>query len=129
MGLAACAGPNQVARGAPRLSFKQLETERSPELVSRLGKLPYVLKFEAGQTLPVKFTLDSLVVDAKEADFVLVAKRDFYLLFQENGPPLLSLDGIEFEERPKNYFRLGFKMQKAEPTTIDLALGLRPVPH
>ena len=121
-----CAGPNQVARGAPTLPFEQLQTQRSPELVQRLQHLPYIVKFSKGQAVPVDFTLDSIVFEVRDEDFVIVAKRDFYLLFREGGPPLLSLDGVEFEDRPRNYFRFGFKMYKNEPTVIDFALGVRP---
>jgi hypothetical protein len=126
LALAGCAGPNSVARSAPTFPFESFENERSPELVRRLQNPPYIVKFKAGQVIPVDFTLDSQFLEAREEDFVIVAKRDFYLLFRADGPPLLSADGVEFEDRPRNYFRFGFRMKDREPTTIDFGLGVRP---
>ncbi len=121
-----CAGPNQVARSAPTIDFESFDRDRSPELLRRLQKPPYIVKFRAGQVIPVDFTLDSKLMKTRDEDFVVVAKRDFYVLFRGDGPPLLSADGVEFEERPKNYFRFGFRLKGKEPTTIDLGLGVRP---
>ena len=121
-----CGGANQVARNAPTVPFDRFDSDRSSALLSQLQKPPYIVKFRAGQVIPVDFTLDSKLMRAQDEDFVVIAKRDFYVLFRSDGPPLLSADGVEFEERPKNYFRFGFRLRGKEPATIDLGLGVRP---
>lgn len=122
---AGCAGPNQVARTAPRIDFAQFDTQRSPELVAQLGNPPYVVHFEKGRVIPVDFALESKLMSTQNEDFEIVVTRDFYVLFRADGPPLLSEDGIEFEEKHENSFRFGFRMKGQEPTVVDLGLGIR----
>jgi hypothetical protein len=120
-----CAGPNQVARTAPRIDFARFDAQRSPELVARLGKPPYVVYFEKGRVIPVDFALDSRLMSTRNEDFEIVVTQPFYVLFRADGPPLLSEDGVEFEERPENSFRFGFRLKGQEPTVVDLGLGIR----
>jgi len=56
----------------------------------------------------------------------LVARRDFYVLFRTDGPPLLSEDGVEFEDRPPGSFRLGLRAGRGEPTSIVAHVSLEP---
>jgi hypothetical protein len=126
LALAGCGGANQTAREAPTLAYERLQTARSTQLVQQLGRPPYIIKVAAGTAIPVDFDLDSRVLAVRDEDFVLVAKRDFYLLMRADGPPLLSEDGVEFEDKPRNYFRFGFRLRGQEPTTVDFALGVRP---
>ena len=126
LALAGCGGANQTARQAPTIPYERLRTARSPELVRQLGRPPYIIKVSAGTVIPVDFDLDSRWLAVRDEDFVLVAKRDFYLLVRADGPPVLSEDGVEFEDKPRNYFRFGFRLRGREPTTVDLALGVRP---
>jgi hypothetical protein len=121
-----CAGPNAVARSASRVEFATLgQGAESPAANSPLA-LPFVLHVAAGQEVPLDFQLNSRVFALNPGPLKLVAKRDFYVLFRDDGPPLLSEDGQQFEERRQNTFRFGLRVVKHEPTKVELYLGIRP---
>lgn len=127
--VAGCAGPNAVARNAARVDFAALgRGGASPDGKSPLT-LPFVLHVAAGQEVPLDFQLNSRVFALDPGPLKLVAKRDFYVLFRDDGPPLLSEDGQQFEERAKNTFRFGLRVVKDEPTKVELYLGIRPEPQ
>ena len=126
LALLGCAGPNAVARDAPTIEFEQLRAAPSSALAQQLGQPPYIIKFEAGEEIPVDFVLESTLLATRDEDFVLIAKRDVYLLIRDDGPPVLSADGVQFEAKKKNWFRFGFRVTKREPSSIDLGLGLHP---
>jgi hypothetical protein len=125
---AGCAGPNSVARSASRLDFATLGQGTAPEGKSALT-VPFVLHVAAGQEVPIDFQLSSRLFALDPGPLKLVAKRDFYVLFRDDGPPLLSEDGKEFEERVQNTFRFGLRVIKNEPPQVELYLGLRPEPE
>ncbi|HVZ31486.1 MAG TPA: hypothetical protein VG963_03625 [Polyangiaceae bacterium] len=126
---AGCAGPNAVARSAARVDFATLaraadQPDGRPPLT-----LPFVLHVAAGQEVPLDFQLNSRVFALDPGPLKLVAKRDFYVLFRDDGPPLLSEDGQQFEVRPQNTFRFGLRVVKHEPAQVELYLGIRPEPQ
>jgi hypothetical protein len=126
---AGCAGPNAVARHAARVDFATLgRGTASPDGKSPLA-LPFVLHVAAGQEIPFDFQLNSRVFALDPGPLKLVAKRDFYVLFREDGAPLLSEDGQQFEERAQNTFRFGLRVVKHEPAKVELYLGIRPEPQ
>jgi hypothetical protein len=126
---AGCAGPNAVARSAARVEFATLgQGADSPDAKSPLT-LPFVLHVAAGQEVPLDFQLNSRLFALDRGPSKLVAKRDFYVLFRDDGPPLLSEDGQQFEQHPQNTFRFGLRVVKHEPTQVELYLGIRPEPQ
>jgi hypothetical protein len=126
---AGCAGPNAVARSATRVEFAALgKGGESPDAKPPLT-LPFVLHVAAGEEVPFDFQLNSRVFALDPGPLKLVAKRDFYVLFRNDGPPLLSEDGQQFEDRPQNTFRFGLRVVKNEPTKVELYLGIRPEPQ
>ena len=126
-----CASPNTVARDASKLDFATIaQGTPAPGAAPAASALvvPFVLHVAAGQEIPVDFRLESRVFTLDTGPLKLVAKRDFYVLFREDGPPLLSEDGVEFEERVNNTFRFGLRVVKDEPATVELFLGIRREP-
>jgi hypothetical protein len=121
----ACAGPNTVARSAPRVAFTEIAQGQPGPAVERLQHVPFVLHVQQGQEIPVEFGLDSSLFSFEPGPMKLVAKRDFYVLFRKDGPPLLSDDGVEFEKRPKNAFMFGLSVQKDQPAKVELRLRVR----
>jgi len=121
-----CAGPNAVARDATRIEFVDV-AQGQPE-ARRMTDLPFVLHVVAGQVIPIDWGIDSSLFSVEGGPARLVAQRDFYVLFRADGPPLLSEDGVEFEDRPPNAFRLGLRARRDEPTTIEAYVSIRPAP-
>jgi hypothetical protein len=122
----ACAGPNAVARKAPRVSFADIAQGQPSPAIEHLQKLPFVLYVPAGQRIPVELGIDSGLFALETGEMKLVAKRDFYVLFRADGMPLLSEDGVDFEKRAKNSFALGLNVQKDQPAKVQLGLRVRP---
>jgi hypothetical protein len=126
-----CASPNTVARDASRLDFATIARGApAPGAAPTAPVLavPFVLHVAAGQEVPVDFRLSSRLFALDTGPLKLVAKRDFYVLFRGDGPPLISEDGQEFEERVQNTFRFGLRVVQNEPATVELFLGIRPDP-
>ena len=128
LGLTACAGPNAMARTIAPIGFGSLDHGDRHAHLQRLQRLPFIVHFRAGDTIPVDFVLDSSLLGLPPQSLSLVAKRDFYVLFREDGPPLLSEDGVDFERRSKNHFAFGFVLQGEEPARVKIGIGLRPAP-
>lgn len=120
-----CAGPNQVAAGAPRIPFEQLNQQQHASQLMGLQDQPVVIHFKEGQEIPFNFVLDSRLLALTPPDMKLRVKSAFFLLLRADGPPLLSEDGVEFEEQPKNSFMLGFDVQRGQPAALNLRLGVR----
>lgn len=122
---AGCAGPNQLARRAPVVPFPDIAQGLPSPAIEHLQRLPFVLHVPKGQQIPVDFALDSGLFDLETGDLRLVARRDFWVLFRADGPPLLSDDGVEFEKRPRNAFSLGLRVEKDRPARVDVRLRVR----
>lgn len=129
---AACAGPNQLARGAPRVDFRDIAAGQShPVVAARFGRVPFILHFRAGDEVPVDFALQSRLFRLDSSSWKLVAKRDFYVLFLTDGPPRLSEDGINFETHDQNSFQLGLRLRRGQPADIQMHVAVHPesAPH
>jgi len=126
LAVAGCAGPNAAARNATRIEFADVASGQ-PE-ARRMMELPFVLHVVAGQEIPIDWGIDSSLFTVEGGPARLVAQRDFYVLFRADGPPLLSEDGVEFEDRPRNSFRLGLRARRDEPTTLEAYVSIRPAP-
>jgi hypothetical protein len=123
-----CAGPNQIASGAPRFAFSDLNGSERRAAFASLAKGAAVVHFRRGDQVPLRFVLDSSLADLKTPELVLVVKRDFYALIDPGGPPRVSENGVDFESKPKNYFFYGFNVPKAGDASMVLRIGLRPRP-
>ena len=121
-----CAGPNQIAATAPRIPFSEIADGRASPHLQKLQAPPVVIHVQAGQKIPGDFAADSKLLAVEGGDFTLVAKRDFYVLFRTDGPPLLSEDGVEFEDQPRGTFMIGLRVLKDQPATVQLRVGVRP---
>jgi hypothetical protein len=45
------------------------------------------------------------------------------VLLREDGPPIISEDGVDFDSKPKNSFAVGFAAMKDKPATVKMVLG------
>jgi hypothetical protein len=122
--VAGCAGPNASAAHASRVSLSDLQGEQRAAALSRLTQLPAVVALKRGERVPLSLAIDSELFGLEGSGLMLVAKRDFFVLVRQDGPPLLSLDGIDFEQRHQNSFFLGFDVEKGRPTELRLGLGV-----
>jgi hypothetical protein len=123
----ACAGPNQLARGAPRVDFNQIALgQEHPTLAQRFGRGPFILHFRAGDEVPVDFALQSRLFRLDTGSWKLVAKRDFYVLFLTDAPPRLSEDGVDFEKRDQGSFLLGLRVRRGKPADIQIRVAVHP---
>lgn len=123
----ACAGPNQMAQRAPRLSFGDLSGAGRASAAQTLAQLPVVIHLKKGDRVPVDLQLDSEFASVQTERIELVAKREFYILLRPKGAPLLSDDGVDFTKRPReNYFTIGLHVTKKDPTVLIAYLGISP---
>lgn len=120
-----CAGPNSIAATAPRVPFETLDQKQNAQLLMGLQEHPIIIHFKEGQEIPFHFVLDSRLLTLAPPEMKLRVKSAFFLLLRADGPPLLSEDGIEFEEQPKNTFMLGFDVKQDQPAALNLRLGVR----
>lgn len=126
LGSIGCGGPNKVAAGAPHIPFNALSQAQYSEQLMSLGEQPVVIHFKVGQEVPLAFLMDSRLLTIAPQDLKLRVKSDFFLLLRADGPPLLSEDGVEFEEEPINTFTVEFDTPKADqPAKMKLRLSLR----
>ena len=121
-----CGGVNQTASDATRIAYSELTGDGRAAALQRLTALPVIVRFEKGQRVPVDLQLDSSLIELQAPELTLVARRDFYLLLHEDGGPLLSEDGVDFESKGDNYFFFGFDVQRDQPTRMRVRLGVRP---
>ena len=121
-----CAGPNQVAAQASRVTLAELNGSQRANAFQKLTSLPTVLEFKQGDRVPVSLLFDSELATLEVPDFTMVAKRTFYVLLRSDGPPLLSRDGVDFEERRKNSFFVGFDVRRPKQTRMRIGLGIWP---
>ena len=126
LGSSGCGGPNKVAAGAPHIPFNQLSQGQYSEQLMSLGEQPVVIHFKVGQEVPLAFVMDSRLLTIAPQDLKLHVKSDFFLLLRADGPPLLSEDGVDFEEKAPNTFMVDFDAPKADqPAKMKLRLSLR----
>jgi hypothetical protein len=119
----ACASASSVAMGAPVIRFAQPPGNASQW--ADLGRKPVVVAFEPGDLVPVKFELDSILVETQPhpITFQLVASRRFFVLVSPHDRPRISLDGRDFDQRHQNSFRFGVSSTPAG-SAIDLGIAI-----
>jgi hypothetical protein len=127
LGLSAsgCASASSIASRAPVVAFA--EATRHPEPLTKIGREPIVLRFEAGDRIPVEVDLNSQLMhtDKRPLPFEVVATRRFYVLIDPDFHVRTSLDGRDFEARPKNAFQLGLAVTR-DAAKVVIALRIRP---
>ena len=85
-----------------------------------------VLEVRKGDRFPIEAVLDSTLLKLDNAGtWTVEALEPFYVLLRPEGPPLLSIDGVDFDQRKHNSLNFCFNAQKDQPTRIRLALSLR----
>jgi hypothetical protein len=114
----ACANPNRMATTAPRVPYADLEAGHAEKHVATLRQLPYILEFKAGQEIPLHFEVDSALVELEVPTLRVKAKRDFWVLLRPKGPPLISEDGKNFDQKVQNSFLFGLRVTKGEPPSL-----------
>ncbi len=124
-GALGCASASSAAARAPRFAFSELS--RHPEALKLIAERPVVLTFEAGEHIPVRFTLKSSVMAtaAQPETFEILASKKFYLLVDPKKHGFrISTDGKDFDHGPKNGFRFGFNVTP-ELAQVDIGVALR----
>lgn len=125
--LVACGASNsQLAQSAPRVPIAHIAELPEEARPKALASLPVVLEIRKGDRFPIHATLDSrlLALDA-EGTWSLEAKENFYVLLREDGPPVVSEDGVDFDTKTRNSFAVGFKATKGEPAKVEIVIGFR----
>jgi hypothetical protein len=124
LALTGCASLNSRAAGASRVPFASMAEDKNQAM--KLQTLPVVLVFEKGDHVPVRFDVDSALFELapRPLNFELIASQRFYLLLLPDGPPRVSLDGVDFEKVHKNAFRFGFYADKDRGAGTDVAIGI-----
>jgi hypothetical protein len=124
--LACGASSAQMARESPHVPIAHISELPEAKRASALASLPVVLEVRKGDRFPIEAVLDSTLLKLDSAGtWTVEALEPFYVLLRPEGPPLLSIDGVDFEQRMHNSFNFGFNAQKDQPTRIRLALRLR----
>lgn len=123
---AGCAGANQVARDASRLTYAELNGPRRQQAVQTIASGPTVIHFQRGERIPVDLVVDSKLIQLEGQQLTVIAKRDFDLLLRPDGPIRLSADGIDFESHHENYFAFGFAVEREAATMLHVKFGVQP---
>jgi hypothetical protein len=126
-GLIGCAASaTQLAREAPRVPIAHISELPEAERAQALAGLPMVLEVRKGDRFPIDALLDSTLLKLETPEtWTVEALQPFYVLLRPEGPPLLSTDGVDFEQRAQNSFSFSFNAQKGQPARIRLAIRLR----
>lgn len=127
LGAVACgASNNRIAQSARRVPVAHLAELPPAERASALAKLPVVLEIRQGDKFPIEAVLDSsLVALHTEGTWTVEARRTFYVLLREEGAPVVSADGVDFETPSKGSFGVGIQAEKDKPATVRIALKWR----
>ena len=124
--LACGASNNQVAKSARRVPVAHIASLPEAEREKALTGLPLILEIRKGDVFPIEPRLESRLVALRtEGTWKAEALETFYVLLREEGPPIVSLDGIDFEQRAHNSFSVGFDAKKDQPTKLRIALTWR----
>ena len=89
-------------------------------------RVPFVVEFQAGDSLPVDFDFSSEDFELSPArpTMTLVAKQHCFVRFSAEGIRS-SLDPRNFDQKPKTpgTFRFGLKVLRGEPPKLDVAIA------
>jgi hypothetical protein len=119
------ASNNQIARSARRVPVAHFSELPPAERAKALESLPVILEIRKGDTFPVEALLESrLLTLHTEGAWTVEARQTFYVLLREEGAPVVSTDGIHFDEpeKNKNSFGVGIDSQKDQPAKVRVAL-------
>lgn len=114
-----CASPNKIAATAPLVPYSALKGGQTEPFAQALRSPPYVLAFKAGDEIPLNFALESKLVELPVPPLTIRAKQDFWILMRADGPPLVSLDGKDFQAKTQNSFMFGIKVVRGEPPSVE----------
>jgi hypothetical protein len=118
------ASNSQIAKSARRVPVAQLSTLPPAERASALASLPLILEIHKGDTFPVETLLESrLLALHSEGALRVEALETFYVLLNREGAPVVSHDGIAFDDAPgKNSFGVGVSATADKPATVHVSL-------
>jgi hypothetical protein len=120
------ASNNQVAKTARRVPVAHITDLPPDERVKVLSALPLILEIRKGDRFPVEPLLESsLIALHTEGTWTVEARETFYVLLREEGAPIVSVDGVDFEQRVQNSFGIGFDAQKGQAAKLRVALTWR----
>lgn len=115
---------NQIAKNARRVPVAHFATLTPAERAAALASLPVVLEIRKGDNFPVEAVLESRLLDLHaEGAWTVRARETFYVLLREEGAPVVSLDGVDFERPAKGSFGVGFDAHAGQPTKVRVALS------
>jgi hypothetical protein len=124
--LVSCAASNtRVARSARRVPVAHIQDLPPPERPKALASLPLVLEIRKGDRFPMEVVLDSrLITLHTEGTWTMEAKQTFFVLLREDGPPVISADGVDFDHKANNSFGIGFETHEGQPAKLRIALKM-----
>jgi hypothetical protein len=121
--LACGASNSQVAKTARRVPVAHIASLPPAEREKALAGLPLILEIRKGDVFPVEPLLESSLVALRtEGTWKVEALETFYVLLREEGAPIVSVDGVDFDQRAQNSFGVGFDAKKDQPTKLRVAL-------
>ena len=115
-GTSGCASASSAAARAPHFAFSELP--KHPEALALIAERPVVLTFEAGDHVPVEFTLESsvLATASQPEKFEVIASRKFSLLVDPEEPRFPHQHGWQ-GLRPRAQERLSLRVQRDARTS------------
>jgi hypothetical protein len=118
------ASNNQVAKSARRIPVAHFASLPPAERATALASLPVVLEIRKGDTFPVEALLESRLLELHaDGAWTVEARETFYVLLREEGAPVVSLDGVDFEAPAKGSFGVGVDAHAGQPTKVRVALS------
>lgn len=124
LALACGASNSQIARSARRVPIAHISELPPAERATALASLPVMLEIRKGDRFPLEVLLDSrLIALHAEGTWTVEARETFYVLLREEGAPVVSEDGVNFDAATRNSFGVGFNAQAGQPAKLRVALG------
>lgn len=124
--LGACASNSTLASQAPRVAVAHLAELPEEQRSQALARLPMVLEFRKGDQFPLELVLESPLVRLEgTASWTLVAQQPFFILLRESGPPVASVDGVDFDTPAHNSFQVGFDARAGKPPVVRAIVSFR----
>ncbi len=90
-----------------------------------MAHLPMVIEVQKGDQIPVKVSLrgNMLQSPADAQPIMLTAKRRFFVVVRDDGPPRISLDGVTLGSYEKTgSLSLGIHQQDGRPPEVQVDL-------
>lgn len=111
-----------AASRAPVVPFTELAQRPLPAL----DREPLIVRFEAGERIPVQLDVQApfLRTELAPPPVMLVATRRFFVLIDPREGVKLSEDGVHFSANPRGSFRFGLQVTPAG-SRVEVGLALR----